>query len=146
MAREKLGPILASLAVFARVLMVAAACPWTIVATAWVLGDDPERGVPLTMGAVVLNLVAGMIGIHRALKEPSGRARIAAGPGSITQWRPLVFAVGGASVLGGLLLSASGSPQMGGWGVGIGAAIVVFELADVVGAAVLAPADRAAGK
>jgi hypothetical protein len=49
---------------------------------------------------------------------------------------------GGASGFGGLLIFVSGYQQAGGWAMGIGTAMVVFEVAAIVGAAVRESSDR----
>ena len=136
--KETLGPVLFSLALFARALIAAVTGHWVIVGLSFLMGENLDDVVTATSILVVLlalTVLGSILAIRR--RQPGGRERMAAGPKSVKQWRPLVFVVGAASELGGLCLYVSGSLQAGGWAMGIGTAMIVFELAAIVGAAIL---------
>jgi hypothetical protein len=133
-----MGPVLFSLALFARALITAVTGHWVIVGLSFLMGedlDDVGTATSILVVLLVLTVLGSIITIRR--RQPGGKERMAAGPQSITQWRPLVFTVGAASALGGLCLYVAASPQAGLWAMGIGMAMVVFELAAIVGAAIL---------
>ncbi len=136
--KEAMGPVLFSLALFARALIAAVVVQWATVGVLFLMGDDLNNVVPMTRIVVILlgiTVLASVISIRRS--QPGGRERMAAGPRMVTQWRPLVLAIGGASELGGLLLYVSGNLKAGSWAMGIGTAMVVFEIAAICGAGMI---------
>ncbi len=133
-----MGPILFSLALFARALITAVAGHWATVALLFVMGANLDEAATTTAFLVVLlavTVLGSIILIRRS--QPGGRERMAAGPRSVTQWRALVLIVGAASEFGGLFLYVTGNQQAGSWAMGIGTAMVVFEVAAICGAAVI---------
>ena len=143
MTKEAMGPVLFSLALFARALIAAVAAHWASIGVLFLMGDDLDNVVPTTRIVVILLAVivlASIMSIRRS--QPGGKERIAAGPRMVAQWRPLLLAIGGASGFGGLLIFVSGYQSAGGWAMGIGTAMVVFEVAAIVGAAVRESPDR----
>jgi hypothetical protein len=140
--KEAMGPVLFSLALFARALIAAVAAHWASIGVLFLMGDDLDNVVPTTRIVVILlavTVLASIMSIRR--RQPGGKERIAAGPRMVAQWRPLVLAIGGASGFGGLLIFVSGYQSAGGWAMGIGTAMVVFEVAAIVGAAVRESSD-----
>ena len=132
-----MAPVLFLLAMLARALIPAVATHWACIIVASVMGTDLDEVVPVTMIVTILVVLAVAIGIVAGRSQPGGKERMSAGPGMITQWRSFVLTVGVASNFGGLVTFVAGNPQAGSWAMGMGTAIVAFEISAICGAAVL---------
>lgn len=140
---EMVRPVLFSLALFARALIAAAVAHWVTIGVAVLMGANPND-VVWTTATIVILLAVTTIGSVAAVRksQPGGRMRMTGGARTVTQWRRFVLTIGGASQFGGLLLYVTGYLQAGLWAMGIGTAMVVFEVAAIVGVAIDAVSDR----
>jgi hypothetical protein len=123
-------------ALLARGLIAAVLTHWVCVGMAAAFRDDLDRAVDISFPISILVVLASVAGVPLARRQPAARSRMAEGPRHVSQWRPLVLAIGFSSALGGLMLRAPGSQQAAFLAIGLGATMVIFEMAAAIGATI----------
>ena len=136
MPRTLIMSTLTALALLARALMCAVPTHWVIVALSYAFDGEADGDVDLSGMITGLVILAWGGGVLVARRQPEARARMALGPQTVSQWRPLVLSVGTGAVLGGLALRADGSEGAAALSILMGAAILLFELLAIAGSQV----------